>query len=460
MHNHPHGRATASISKSIETHARAFAASQSGSVAITFAGCVIAFLICIGAAIDYARVAQAKNTLRGMADGAALAAVSKQAIAAGATTTAQIAASDAIARQYFAAHQLPTGSTLESLTPAITGVNGRLQASIQYSVSVPLFFGAVLGRPAVTVADTSVASSGGPSYIDLYILVDASTSMGIGATDADQRLMFTTPAMFGGPGGGGTGCTVACHNAGTDTIARNAGATLRFDVIKSAVDQILTGAQGVGANTHIRVGLYTFANKLKTEIDLTADLTAAKAANTTMDLADYDAGTNVAFALAALKNKIGAAGDGSSQASPSAYVILATDGVGNSADNTSPTSPDAGGWIISPDFVPYSPHMIPDPVGNGVMDLEGLDPNWCKPIKDLGVGMMTLETTYVVSPYEPWNTRYDYIRSTLAPNITANMAACASKPSFNISASHPTEITTAMNKLFNTALAGNARLTR
>lgn len=431
------------------SNGRRFLDSSQGNVAILFGLMLTVLTMLTGLAIEYGRMVNARQILREMADSAALAAVAREAIIANATPGDQMAHSQLVATEYFKYHPLPEKSSLITLSPQISRVGDQWQAAIEYQVSMPLYFGGAFGLKTTTIGGTSVAVSGMAKFIDLYILVDTSVSMGIGATSADQQIMLNGPAA----------CTVACHINGTDTIARSAGATLRIDVVKAAIDQVVAQAQSY-STANIRIGLYTFANSMTTQIDITSNLGAVKAANDAMELSGYDAGTNAAEALNRIKSKIGAAGDGSSASSPLAFVLLATDGVGNAVDNTDPKSADAGNWIYSPQFVPFGPHAIADPAANPTMDLEGLNPVWCQPIKDLGAQMMTLETKYIISSFDFGEKRYAYIKSTLAPNISAMMQACASSPDKNISADTPAEIKAAMVQLFSRAVTSAPRLTQ
>ena len=417
-----------------------------GSVAVLFGFLLLVMMMAAGLAIDHTRLANASANLKRAADAAALAAVAKPAMLQNASEQAQITHSASLAETYFKSNPLAAGVTLDKLKADVALVQGQWTAKLSYNASMPMMFGRLFGSSKTKIIDTSTAASSAAKYIDLYILVDSSISMGIGAASADQAIMSAA-----------IGCTFACHASGTVATAHAAGATLRFDIVKTAINDIVATASSLNENTHVRIGLYSFATNFKTEINITNDLGAVAVAANTMDLSTYNGGTNVFEALTRMQAKVEAAGDGSSAASPLTFVILATDGTGNASDNTDPASPDAGNWIHSPLFVPSNPHGTPDPAQPN-MHLTGLDPDWCQPIKDLGANMMTLETEYVISPLEAAELRFDYIQNTLAPSLKTNMAACASKPSFNISANSPAEILTAMDTLFQAALAGGPRL--
>lgn len=417
-----------------------------GAVAVLFGFLLLTIMLAAGLAIDYTRISNASSNLRRAADAAALAAIARPAMLENASEQAQIAHSTRLAETYFKSNPLAAGVSIEKLRADVSLVQGEWVAKLAYQASMPMMFGRLFGSAKRQISDVASAASSAAKFIDVYVLVDSSTSMGIGADANDQTTMHAT-----------LGCTFACHASGTVATAHAAGAKLRFDVIKDAVTELVTTAASLNENTHVRVGLYSFATNFKTEIDITGDLGAVAAAANAMDLSTYNAGTNVFEALRRVQAKIEAAGDGSSAASPLTYVLLATDGTGNASDNTDPASADAGNWIHSPLFVPSNPNGIPDP-GQPNMHLTGLDPDWCQPIKDLGAQMMTLETEYVISPLEATELRFDYIANTLAPSLKANMTACASKPAYGVSANSQAEILSAMDTLFKAAVAGSPRL--
>ena len=73
-----------------------------------------------------------------------------------------------------------------------------------------------------------------PLFLDIYIALDVSSSMGVGATQEDINIMNAA-----------IGCAFGCH-AGSDNYERAhaAGATLRIDVLRSAIAAMLQKAKG------------------------------------------------------------------------------------------------------------------------------------------------------------------------------------------------------------------------
>ena len=101
------------------------------------------------------------------------------------------------------------------------------------------------------------------------------------------------------------------------------------------------------------------------------------------------------------------------------------------------------------------------------MDIQGVDPAWCQQFKNKNVDVMTLVTPYVVpTPTNGGNAadaadlRTIYIRDVITPIIPTQMAACASQPSYFVSASSPAEIHAAMLQLFKNATTKMSRLSQ
>ena len=91
----------------------------------------------------------------------------------------------------------------------VTKTGPSLNAIVNFSANVPITFMKVVGFFADTVTGSSSASSSLPPYLDFYLMLDVSGSMGLPSTDGEQtRLSQVNPDDF-------TvypkGCTFACH---------------------------------------------------------------------------------------------------------------------------------------------------------------------------------------------------------------------------------------------------------
>jgi hypothetical protein len=355
-----------------------------------------------------------------------------------------------------------------------------LTISLSYSANVPSVFGRLVSLQSYAVGGSSAATAASPGYIDLYVLMDVSGSMGVGATAADQLLMNQTEGMTGAlpPGQASGGCMFACHAEGTDTLAHQKGATLRIDAVKTALQSALAQTTNLGPATNFQVSLVAVADDAWTVTPLTSDLNGVASAVANLQLAGAHAGTAAYHALNFVNGLIAQAGDGSSSSKPLVYVLLATDGTGNSADNDGGSNAN---WTTSLNFYPNFtdisvglpfPHAVPDQQNNGVMELEGLDPAWCQTLKARGIQMMTLEMPYVlptqatVTAQTAWELnprdemRIPYIQQTLLPVVPGQLQACASSPGEYASVGSPTEILNGLQKLIATIISGTPRLLR
>ena len=440
-----------------------------GSVAIMFGLASVAMILAVGLAVDYGRIDLAKTRLQEAADSAVLSAVSLQ-LAPGADSATQAATlrQNAIAR--FNALALQQGVAIATVTATASSAPNAPAVSLTFTGSIPAAFGELVGidnyAPTGTSGATAAAAGGPmggpPKFIDIYFLVDISGSMGIGATAPDQLLMSKTKGMDGVPGPKGGGCVFACHQQpdyNLDALAHKAGAVLRIDVVKQGLEQIVSAAQAasVANGETMRLALVSYATNAQTNVGITSNYASVANGVASLQLAGYDAGTSTYAALQYVQSQISAHGDGSSASKPLVYVLLATDGTSDSVENI-PPSPY---WTESATFYPpYSNDVQGSPFPHAAIsegqvpsELEGVDPAWCDPLKSMGATVMTLEMPYMIPDVaiqenEGATDRFQYIQNTLLPIIPAQMTACASQPSYHVSATSPSQILAAMNSLF------------
>jgi hypothetical protein len=162
--------------------------------------------------------------LQAAADSATVASISKTSpafVAAGSMTAdGPIPVGVTDATQIFTGNMSGVGGfTLTSMKPAVAKSNGTVTSTITFSASLPTIFLGVIGQSSMTVGGSSTSTANMPLYIDFYLLLDNSPSMGVGATPADVATMvsLTSASSFGA----NRYCAFACH----DTAA---GATDNF----------------------------------------------------------------------------------------------------------------------------------------------------------------------------------------------------------------------------------------
>src|SRR3981081_549035 len=166
-----------------------------------------------------------------------------------------------------------TGYTLNSVIPTVAKSGGTVTSTVQFSASLSTIFLGVMGTSTMPVPGTSTSTANMPLFIDFYLLLDNSPSMGVGATPADVATMVNnTPDS----------CAFACHdlnNANTYyQLAKTLCVTSRIDVLRTATQQLMdTAAATQTYSNQFRMAIYDFggsSNKqvLPTLFPLSSDL--------------------------------------------------------------------------------------------------------------------------------------------------------------------------------------------
>ena len=206
-------------------------------------------------------------------------------------------------------------------------------------------FGGLVGIGTFAIGGQAVASTSLTTYINYYILVDNSQSMGIGASQTDMVNLYNATKQLGYTDNGEPGCVFGCHVAtynrpwSNEQVAHNNGVTLRIDAAKTAIQNIINQAKDLSTNNNIQIGLYTMqlnpttnsssavavASPTSNFSSLTTALqTMDLGSNTTQGIGDSDmANTLQSFA----SNTLPSNGTGYSAASPLNYVFVVTDGL-------------------------------------------------------------------------------------------------------------------------------------
>jgi hypothetical protein len=447
------------ILTSLARRFRSFYNHKTASVSIIFGVWLLPLVMTATVAVDYSTVSNARTSLHAMADAAALAGVSttivhslsgradmKEAIRANveADFNGQLAA------------KRPVQTAVKNAAVETTIHDGLLTTKICYSAEVRTFFGRLLGRSAVTVANCVKAKASVPAYYSIHAIVDASGSMGIGASVSDQVLMQNR-----------LGCAFACHttNWGQPTLApkcdtknyqsqvpncaKMIGAKLRFDIVRDRlIDLVNKAASHNKLPGQFSFSLHKFSTKPTLIQPTTTDLRRVKTAILDMTMDQAGAGTNVRYAMQSILASIPRGGDGSSAASPKVFVILLTDGVENNVVQDCTFRPGYstcnywGGWSIDRRFLTNSPGF-----NEGPQRIQVMDPTICTPFKEKGATVLTITTEYLTPPGS-LNTKFRSIQSLLVPEIRTRMKDCASGPEFAYLATTPVDIERAMQKVF------------
>lgn len=434
---------------------------QRGTSAIIFALFLPVLMLIVGGAVDISRLMQLRAELQDASDAASVGAVGVTSaafqaaiamsgdgpIAAGSTQAQNIFNSDMpvngdLSGTTFTANVSKTGTTITSV----------ITAKSTYKSAILGLFVPTLANMPMTVASTSSATV--PPYIDFYLLLDNTPSMGLGATTADiNALVAATKSMPSD-----ANCAFACHETdkpGTDyyALAKSLSITMRIDVVRQATQNLMTTAANTetlpnqyrmdifdfGADATLidaqKPGALEVGAPLKsggkvvgTTAGLTSNLTTASANAGVIDLMtvpkqnyNSDEQTNYTSVLADMNNRMPVAGSGLTATSPQEVLFMVADGVNDGYDCA------------------YG----------GCRRITAMDTTSCTALKARGVRIAVLYTTYLMLPTGQ-NSFFDSnVKPLLTPTdkVTAAMQSCAS-PGLFFAVSPSQGISDAMTALF------------
>ncbi|QDM18086.1 pilus assembly protein [Tardiphaga sp. vice352] len=459
-----------------------FRRDERGSIALLYGITVVPLIITIGCAVDYTRAASARAALQGAADAAGVAAVSAKSpgfLAAQAMTSdGQVSSGVTDATQFFNGRTSTIGG-VSNLSPTITVVkDGKVvKSTVAFTAKVATTFMGIAGWSSMTVSGSSSSEASLPTFLDFYLMLDVSGSMGLPSTNAEQtRLAAINPDNYKSYP---NGCTFACHftanNACSDSdqkystggkcmgfpLSRTAGNSgnspvgacstpgtsaciqLRADAVGYAVQQLLITANTTAkVANQFRIGLYPYIQKLYAYFALTSAISGSATNSSTINYAAANlatlldtgqnatlgsGGTHFENAFPTMNSLVTSVGTGSTATDTLPFVFLVTDGAQNNQTQW------GGGWA-------------------GDNHATVVDKNLCNAMKTRGI---TISVLYI--PYQPiqnptsFGNNEDYYVNAIIPNIPTALSQCAS-PGFFFTANTPDDITTALNKMFQQAL--------
>ncbi len=430
-----------------------FRRDRRGNVAVIFAITCIPLISMVGAAVDYTHALQIRSQLQAALDTASVGSIVQKSaafITAGSMTAdGPVPGGDVDAINIFKGNTSGrAGFTLTSTTATVNRANGVVTATMQFSADVPTSLTSVMGFSKMTVTGSSVATATMPNYIDFYLLLDNSPSMGVGATPADVALMVKNTS---------DSCAFACHDLNNTNnyynLAKKLGVVTRIDVLRTATQKLMdTAANTQTYSNQFRMAIYDFGaaastSGLRALFALSSSLSSAKTAAGNIDLMtvngqndnnDQDTGYSTIFP--AINTAISAPGAGTAGA-PLKYLFFVSDGVADEYNPGNCLKPTTGGRCQSP-----------------------INPALCTALKNRGIKIAVLYTTYLALPtnawYNSWIAPFNAGPYGPSPNsqIAGNMQSCAS-PGFYFEVSPDQGISEAMTALFQRAVA-DARVSR
>ena len=477
-----------------------FRRDECANISVMFALALLPILTAIGCAIDYTEAVRLRIKLQSAADAASVASISQQSLGynaalqmtADGTVTAGV--DDAIAIFKGNAASFPGYSNL-SLNAQVTKTGVKLASTVTFSADLPTTFMGVVGYRNLTVTGNSKSTSSLPPYLDFYLMLDVSGSMGLPSTDAEQtRLAAINPDNYKQYP---NGCTFACHFTSSSScpstnqkyntngycmgfpmsrvsysgvkklITNNGGKLpssllssltsvsscptdgtdsciqLRADAVGAAVQQLLVTANATQKTPNqFRIGLYPFVRYLYAYAPLTASINGA---TTTPGTINY-AAANLASQLDTGANaSLGAGGTHFENAFPSMNSIITSVGDGSATSKTLP-------YVFLITDGAQNPQVYWNGSWSGSNSATTMDTTKCTTLKNRGIIISVLYIPYqpIQNPTTFANSEDIYANNNI-PKIPPSLQACASTGYF-YTANSPADITSALNAMFNHAL--------
>lgn len=443
---------------------RQFGRNIRGSTLIIFTLALPVLLLMVAGAIDFGRAVQLRVELQDAVDAASVGLVDvgspayKAAIAMTSDGTVTNTITQAQAQKMFTADFSSSSAVSAlSLTATVTksgmAVNSSVIASAKYNTLMLGLLSPSFSQIPLSIRATSTSSI--PPYIDFYLLLDNTPSMGLAATSAGMTWMQTHTPSSVSAGVAEANCSFACHEMdlptskkkGIDyyTLARNNQITLRIDVVRQATQQLMTTAQSTETlSNQYRMAIYDFgvnasqvtggnppANPVTA---LSPDLAATAKNAAAVDLMivpsqsyNNDEDTNLQSVLSDMNSRIPAPGNGGTANTPQKVLFFVTDGLNDGYDCN------------------YSD-------GGNCRRIRPLDPAVCQTMKSRGVQIAILYTTYI----PPQNNGFtqQYVTPLISPTdkVQAALQTCASSGLFYAVAPDQ-DLSAAMNALFKKVVA-------
>jgi Flp pilus assembly protein TadG len=477
-----------------------FQRDESGNIAVIFAMALLPILSAIGCGIDYSQATRLRAKLQSAADAASVASISQMSTGYNAallmTSNGTVTAAVNDATNIFNGNTSGFGGfTNLALTTTVTKTGITLAANISFTADVPTTFMSVVGYSKLTISGTSKSTASLPPYLDFYLMLDVSGSMGLPSTNAEQtRLASINPDNYTSYP---NGCTFACHftssgtcpassskyntngycmgysmsrvsYSGVKTLLTNNGGKLpssmlstltpvtscptdgtdsciqlRADAVGYAVQQLLLTANATEKMANqFRVGLYPFIRYLYAYSALTASINGS---STTPGTINY-AAANLASQLdTGANSSLGSGGTHFENAFPTLNNIITSVGDGSSTTSTLP-------YVFLITDGAENPQTYWSGSWSGSNAATTMDTSKCTTLKNRGIIVSVL---YI--PYQPiqnpttFANSEDFKANANIPNIPPSLQTCAS-PGYFYTANTPADITTALNAMFNHAL--------
>lgn len=416
---------------------------RSGNFGIILGLIMAPMAMAMGVALDIGYALSIKTELQQAADAAAVGALSEQsagviaALSQGLTGKLVVAEADA-AKLLTANLSAKTQQYLAMQEITIVKDGSTITSHVKVSAAAPTSFLGIIGKKAIDVSVVAEGTFAPAKYIDFYMMLDNSPSMGLGATTEDiEKLVYATRDMSSD-----ASCGFACHVEGSTsdyyTLAKDIGVTTRIQMVAKAAQAMLETAEETRRyQDQYKMAVYSLGAKAAdaglTQIsELSSNMDEVREAAGTVDLMSIPSHstpnmqTDLLGSLTSLKTVIGNSGGGSSSTDRQKVLFLVSDGV----EDVKRTS----GCLKT---------MITSGSNYGRCQ-QPLDTTACEAIKANGVSIAVLYTTYQPLDGNSWYNKYI---KPFRSEIPTAMETCASDGLyFEVSPSDGIE--EAMNALF------------
>ncbi len=208
----------------VSTFWHRFRADRRGTVAIIVGLSIIGLVGTAGLGIDFYNALAAKSKLDLATDAAALAAINAAQTyittnsgpptnqTDPALTNNAIVAGKAQAIKVFNSNAGSTASIASTPVVTMARTGQTINATVTYTAVSKNSFGPLFGVSQININGDAASSLTMGKYLDFYLLLDVSGSMGIPSTDSEETRLAAINPDFRNlyPGG----CTIACHFKG------------------------------------------------------------------------------------------------------------------------------------------------------------------------------------------------------------------------------------------------------
>lgn len=435
-----------------------FARDETGNVAIIFAIAMLPIIGVVGMSMDYTLAGRRQAQVKAIADAAALMTTSPTGMALSST-----AAQTAAIAMFNAQASLVGGASVSAPPIKVqdtTASNGAVTrvTTVPFSGTSQTTFASLLNMKTLPLGGTSSVSKSTAPNIDFYLLLDTSPSMGIVATQDGINTMVQNTKQQGG-------CAFACHETnptagdvagnpgGEDNyaLARQLNLPLRIDLVQQATSNLIqTAASTQTSNKAIyRVATFSFDQSFKVITNLTSDL--AQAQRDTSNIQMLQVYSNGCLSASNCNNDMDTQFD--QAMANSAYIP--NPGKGTNAANDKPQEVlfIVTDGVLDEQYPNYGSTDMT--VNNRTITTIGHQYDYCTPLKNRGIRIAILYTTY--NPL-PTNGFYNQYVAPFQPNIPKALQDCASAGLF-FQVDTGGDISAAMGALFVKAV-GTAHLTQ